>query len=194
MISFYFNNVDQLYPIHDWEWENKSIINAYSIKIIYILSKKFFIKIDELEFQYMNEFNDYFLEKFKKKDRNNSLPLSFCGLPNINSTSHCFNDQTHRTCCLLGKKAREYSNKSGNPIGRASEEAFYIQNGFKPNEYMLTPWCSCMGSKVCSFYSEKFGKEDGTHIKFLENKNGNIIFDRDEEQNLIYKHQTPGIK
>jgi hypothetical protein len=194
MISFYFNNVDQLYPIHDWEWENKSIINAYSIKIIYILSKKFFIKIDELEFEYMNEFNNYFLEKFKKKERKNFNSLSFCGLPNINSTSHCFNDQTHRTCCLLGKKAREYSNKSGNPIGKASEEAFYIQNGFKPNEYMLTPWCSCMGSKVCSFYSEKFGKEDGTHIKFLKDKNNNIIFNRDEEQNLIYKHKTPGVK
>jgi hypothetical protein len=143
MISFYFNNVDQLYPIHDWEWENKSIINSYSIKIIYILSKKFFIKIDEIEFQYMNEFNNYFLEKFKERKKFNSL--SFCGLPNINSTSHCFNDQTHRTCCLLGKKAREYSNNTGNPIGKASEEAFYIQNGFKPDEYMLTPWCSCIG-------------------------------------------------
>lgn len=193
MISFYFDNVDQLYPIHYWEWENQSIINSYSIKIIYIKSKKFFIKIDELVFQDMYRFDDYFKNKFTKKDKVNSLPLSFCGLPKINSTSHCFNDQTHRTCCLLGKKAREYSNQSGNPIGKASEEAFYIQNGFKPNEYMLTPWCSCIGSKVCSFYSEKFGKEDGTHIKFLENKNGDIIFDRDENKNLIYKHQTPGI-
>lgn len=194
MITFYFNDVDQLYPIHDWEWENQSIINSYSIKIIYRLSKQFYIKIDELVFKDMYRFDNYFKKKFTKKDKNKSLPLSLCGLPKINSTSHCFNDQTHRTCCLLGKKAREYSNQSGNPIGKASEEAFYIQNGFKPNEYILTPWCSCMGSNVCSFYSEKFGKEDGTHIKFLQNKNGDIIFDRDENKNLIYKHRTPGIK
>ena len=86
MITFYFNDVDQLYPIHYWEWENYSIINAYSIKIIYILSKKFYIKIDDLEFQDIYRFDDYFKNKFTKKDKNNSLSLTFCGLPKINSS------------------------------------------------------------------------------------------------------------
>ena len=66
MITFYFNDVDQLYPIHDWEWENQSIINAYSIKIIYRLSKQFYIKIDELVFKDMYRFDNYFKnEKYR---------------------------------------------------------------------------------------------------------------------------------
>jgi hypothetical protein len=47
--------------------------------------------------------------------------LDTCKLPqNYDETSHCFNDSTHQTCCMLGPKARKYADSSGNPIGKAS--------------------------------------------------------------------------
>lgn len=46
--------------------------------------------------------------------------LQKCGLPNIAETQHCFADTTHHTCCMLGSKAREYADSSGNPIGSLS--------------------------------------------------------------------------
>ena len=52
------------------------------------------------------------------------LLLRKCNLPNTKNTSHCFNDNTHHTCCMLGPKARLYADQSGNPIGITSEEAF----------------------------------------------------------------------
>jgi hypothetical protein len=53
--------------------------------------------------------------------------LEKCGLPNYNKTSHCFSDSTHHTCCMLGPEARKYADNSGNPIGIASEDAFYLR-------------------------------------------------------------------
>jgi hypothetical protein len=50
-----------------------------------------------------------------------------------------------------------------------------------------------MGSKVCSYYQERFGKRDGTHIKFLIDEKDNITLDRDEKKHSIYNHTTPGI-
>jgi hypothetical protein len=67
--------------------------------------------------------------------------LEKCGLPNYNKTSHCFSDSTHHTCCMLGPEARKYADNSGNPIGIASEDAFYLRYGKKPDE--LAPWCTC---------------------------------------------------
>ena len=100
--------------------------------------------------------------------------LKKCGLPNIEQTSHCFNDKTHHTCCLLGKEARNYADSTGNPIGKLSESIQnQSKNGIKNQSKngnkskKLVPWCTCTGSKVCSFYSNKFGKLDGTHIKFI---------------------------
>ena len=109
---------------------------------------------------------------------NNKLRKSLlkkCGLPDVNQTSHCFNDATHHTCCLLGKEARNYADSTGNPIGKLSESMHRNKNKNK-NEgesqsgnksKNLVPWCTCTGSKVCSFYSNKFGKIDGTRIKFI---------------------------
>ena len=87
--------------------------------------------------------------------------LQKCGLPDILETKHCFADSTHHTCCLLGSKARQYADSTGNPIGKLSERV----QGKKIGK--LVPWCSCTGSKVCSYYSSKFGKIDGTKIKFI---------------------------
>ena len=74
--------------------------------------------------------------------------------------------------------------------------------GRRPEQGDLTPWCTCIGSKVCSFYAEKFN--DGTHIKFI-NKEGRIIKNLlnksgceskivNENLNIFYNHATPGIE
>jgi len=116
--------------------------------------------------------------------------LNKCNLPKNQSTSHCFNDSTHHTCCMLGPKARKYADNSGNPIGITSENAFYHRYGKRPQSEELTPWCTCTGSKVCSYYKNKFN--DGTHIKFI----GSLDM-RDEDEAInkmnIERHSTPGI-
>jgi hypothetical protein len=125
------------------------------------------------------------------KDVNNSYDrkqlLKKCGLPDIPATSHCFSDSTHHTCCLLGSRAREYADNSGNPIGKASINAL----ARIPNEGELVPWCTCTGSKVCSYYKNEFN--DGTNIKFIGNTN---IINEDEGINMlnIIRHKTPGVK
>jgi len=116
--------------------------------------------------------------------------LERCGLPKTKSTSHCFNDSTHHTCCMLGPEARKYADSSGNPIGITSENAFEMRYGKKPQNE-LTPWCTCTGSKVCTYYANKF--KDGTHIKFigdLDTKDEDIGI----KQLKIQRHSTPGIK
>ena len=52
-------------------------------------------------------------------DERADTALDACGMPrNYRPTSHCFNDATHHTCCLLGPEARKYADASGNPIGK----------------------------------------------------------------------------
>ena len=142
---------------------------------------------------------------FRKQDKNNKdkLPklLNECGLPrNYSATSHCFADSTHQTCCILGPKAREYANKSGNPIGKASELAFNQKYSKEPKGTELTSWCTCFGSKVCSAYAKKFN--DGTHIKFVNNPNSKTDIRSQVHHDCegyfrdkfnIRKHGTPGI-
>lgn len=90
------------------------------------------------------------------------------------------------TCCMLGSQARVYADNSGNPIGKASINAL----GRKPKEGELTPWCACTGSKVCSYYKNKFN--DGTNIKFIGNTN---TINEDDGINMlnITRHKTPGV-
>ena len=59
-------------------------------------------------------------------------------MPNNYSINHCFLDGTHQTCCLLGYKARKYSNESGNPIG-SFEKIFKKYFKRKPKKSDLTP-------------------------------------------------------
>jgi hypothetical protein len=133
------------------------------------------------------------LRRTKTKSRIEKKKI-LCGLPPRSSkTMHCFNDATHHTCCLLGGEAREYADKTRNPIGKASEKAFFQTYGFLPGRSTLTPWCTCMGSKVCSFYSKQFGTTDGTHIKFINTKEGKIDFKGDEDANARVIHSTPGV-
>tara|TARA_Y100000746_G_scaffold220138_1_gene218360 strand:- start:280 stop:1404 length:1125 start_codon:yes stop_codon:yes gene_type:complete len=72
---------------------------------------------------------------------------------NHHSVQHSFGeDMTHNLCCHLGGKAHEYSNASGNPIGRAA------RNINSEN------WSTCMGSNVCTFYAQT--QKDGTKPLF----------------------------
>lgn len=158
------------------------------------------------------------LEKQSRKIRHNTMNkvsktrknlLHKCGLPDIPETRHCFADSTHHTCCMLGSKAREYADSSGNPIGSLSTRVKGIKNiqdlankkkYFRKTNKQLTPWCTCTGSKVCSYYTNKFGTTDGTHIKFISTLSSSSAKNsdaRNEEKAIskldIFRHRTPGI-
>ena len=64
---------------------------------------------------------------------------------------------------------------SGNEIGNLSVEAdkkFKKQNpNIKNKNGDRTPWCTCLGSRVCSDYATKF--KDGTKVKFINNRYSN---------------------
>ena len=133
--------------------------------------------------------------------------MKVCGLPDVSgpvNTSHCFADSTHQTCCMLGPEARKYADETGNPIGTAAVKAYNIHNKttIDIEDTALTPWCTCFGSKVCSFYANKF--KDGTHIKFLndDNHENQVLTnipkkigceDWARESLNIRSHGTPGI-
>lgn len=128
-----------------------------------------------------------------------------CGIPeNDESTSHCFADGTHQTCCLLGPKAREYSMESGNEIGSLSVESYKKFKKQNPNlrrgEKQTTPWCTCLGSGVCSDYARKF--KDGTRVKLINNRfsPNKIALNPKSRCELYYgdkfrtkRHLTPGV-
>jgi hypothetical protein len=170
---------------------NKLILYGYDGKIKYKINK-----FDDISFNNIIKFIN--LMPMSKFD-NGKFDINYkCGLGKLNNTSHCFKDNTHQTCCMLGYKTRRYADKSGNPIGKESEKAFENYFGFTPNKKTLIPWCTCIGSQVCTYYSNKFN--DGTHIKFINNKGENIIYnintcEKKIAEDLNYlKHKTPGIK
>jgi hypothetical protein len=100
---------------------------------------------------------------------------------------------------MLGPEARKYAEKSGNPIGKISEDINKYYNGNKKIN-KITPWCTCIGSEVCSYYSNKFN--DGTHIKFINNNDKTKYYTDISKSNcestikskISYtSHNTPGI-
>ena len=117
-------------------------------------------------------------------------------------TNHCFVDYTHHTCCKLGPKARNYSNKSGNPIGSSAELAASLLKS-EVSEKQKS-WCTCFGSKVCSDYAKRFGRED-TYISFIYKPQSyppEIIVDvpakpaceeKVREMMGVRSHRTPGV-
>jgi hypothetical protein len=112
-------------------------IISRNIKLKYIINDKFIGKLYENNKKIKTIYNPselfYFFNIADNMSKREQL-LEKCGLPNYNKTSHCFSDSTHHTCCMLGPEARKYADNSGNPIGIASENAFYLRYGKKPNE------------------------------------------------------------
>ena len=170
----YIVNTDFKAELYGYDGELKKTIT--SIEEI----KDFIIEIDNMPMGLQ--------EKKDREESNNDRKqlLEKCGMPDIPETSHCFNDSTHHTCCMLGSQARVYADSSGNPIGTASINAL----GRKPKDGELTPWCTCTGSKVCSYYKNRFN--DGTNIKFIGNTN---TINEDEGINMlnIIRHKTLGV-
>lgn len=134
--------------------------------------------------------------------------LDMCQLPkNYAATSHCFNDNTHQTCCMLSPKTRREADASGNRIGEASVKAYreYLKQNNKPipteNELanLDTPWCTCLGSQVCSNY--KSNVYNNTNIKFVNNKQNKNIVKKPlakcekylADKFLTVAHKTPGV-
>ena len=217
LIKVYFKNLKELRNIYNLEFLNRNQILNMNIRIIYIKDDKFKMELygydklvkattRKISFKYFfSKINEMPLRKYDKERKFNNLRhnlLNLCGLPNKYQTTHCYNDGTHHTCCMLGKKARDYSNISGNPIGKVSVEMFkkyYKLSNNEFNENTLTPWCTCVGSSVCSYYSDKFN--DGTHIKFINNNKKNEVYynfdnqcEKDISSNIYNRHSTPGIK
>jgi len=203
LLRIYFTDPKDLYPVHEWESANLKMLEHYQIKIAYTMYSHFYIIL----YGYDGTMK---WTSFKPTDLNkiqgiiSEMPMAnvhihskikpldyFCGLPAIPSTRHCFKDQTHRTCCLLGGKAREYADQTGNPIGKASEQAFLEYFGFYPDPDTLTPWCTCIGSSVCTFYQKKFN--DGTHIKYINSLKDGMVLNRNEQKYSTVRHRTPGI-
>lgn len=81
--------------------------------------------------------------------------------------SHCFMEHdTHNTCCMMDKKTRDANDAAGNPIGKASLDAYIAINGAVADDTdLLTPWCTCFGSQVCSHYASM--PDTKTKIKFI---------------------------
>ena len=131
--------------------------------------------------------------------------LEACGLPdpNYGPTRHCFVDSTHHTCCMLGPRARAYSDNSGNPIGTAASKALAARRGHPPAGDELAPWCTCFGSLVCSYYAELF--DDGTHVAFVHEPNSDPVAgaldvpksreceDKVRQYFAVEAHGTPGV-
>ena len=180
----------------------KKIIKIYRR---YILTFLLFILVIVLSLAIYDIFVNKKNEQFGGGNKRNKL-MEKCGLPlNYRATSHCFSDSTHHTCCMLGPKARKYADSTGNPIGKASKKAFkkfkkQQKQNSKITKDEATPWCTCFGSEVCSFYAKKFN--DGTHIKFVNDpQNSTNIADkpssdcegyfRDKFQ--VKSHGTPGV-
>jgi len=70
--------------------------------------------------------------------------------------SHCFLEgDTHNTCCMMDKWTRDTNDEQGNPIGAASLAAARAIAGtnLDDTDDLLTPWCTCFGSQVCSAYA-----------------------------------------
>lgn len=152
--------------------KNKIIIYGCLVVIIIFLSIGIYNS-------YSTENKSKFKQNFQNGGKVNSRILkqqrlkNRCGLPKSSDyvvTNHCFADGTHHTCCMLGPKAREGSDATGNPIGSASVRAYSKKNpGKSITKDTLTPWCTCSGSNVCAYYANKYN--DGTYVAFVNNPN-----------------------
>tara|TARA_B110001469_G_C9647729_1_gene328448 strand:+ start:4804 stop:5553 length:750 start_codon:yes stop_codon:yes gene_type:complete len=143
--------------------------------------------------------------KVSKKDRLKEK----CGLPtNYDRTNHCFNDNTHHTCCMIGSKTRTQADLTGNPIGKEAKKAYMVKHNLTENSFnelekkgdLKIPWCTCFGSSVCSQYSKEY---KDTNIKFINNPNSTSdivtnVYNKCEgyfrDKFYVSKHLTPGVK
>lgn len=206
LLTVYFKSTDDLHRVYRWQYNNRQLFRIYNLRVIFTKARrdgltlhgydrklKWRAPVSALEsvFDVIRSMPMGRQEMTTIRQGGETALLELCGLPSGQSTSHCFRDDTHRTCCMLGKEARAYADRTGNPIGTASIRAFREYYGFFPSEDTLTPWCTCIGSKVCTFYSQRFN--DGTHIRFIDDMGRSVVIRGDEVRYRRVIHRTPGI-
>ena len=96
------------------------ILKNIFIQIIFLFNLSFSLQAAKITEESKKEKNKPSQQEIVQK-----LLQNRCELSNHTKarTQHCFVDSTHHTCCKLGPKSRSYSDRSGNPIGTASEYA-----------------------------------------------------------------------
>lgn len=203
LLHVFFRYPSQIRPLHHWFYLNQHVLSRYCIRTVFTHGRAFRMMLYgyDMKMKWSSEkitdLRDIItiVRRMPMADdvlcgREND-GVSLCGLPKTRETSHCFRDETHRTCCLLGGQARRYADRSGNPIGRAAEQAFHDYYGFYPDEKTLTPWCTCIGSEACTFYTNMF--QDGTHINYIDTPRHGKIFHGQEKKYKTLAHRTPGV-
>jgi len=147
-------------------------------------------------------------EQFQGQTKQQKLQ-NMCGLPDSAETSHCFVDDTHHTCCMLGPNTQRGVSGTTNDIAKASRKAYMKKHNLTEaqldakinNEKISLPWCTCTGSSVCSQYDRSHGD---SKIKFINNPKsqiGEVMEDVGtncekyvKELYDIRTHDTPSVK
>ena len=152
------------------------------------------------------------MNKTKKNNKNKIAILKeLCGLPdNYSPTSHCFNDETHQTCCNLNFKSQEHSRITGNPLDNAIRGALNELNMQKRNnnkrkklrKYVKKhskeqgPWCTCTGSTVCGNYGDigDIGADNNSRNKNNSKNNNNNNNNKKSRKNKKKKKKKKATK
>lgn len=147
-------------------------------------------------------------EKFQGQSKQQKLQ-NMCGLPDTPETSHCFVDDTHHTCCMLGPNTQRGVSGTTNDIAKAARKAYMKKHNLTEaqlvskirDEKLSLPWCTCTGSTVCSQYDRAHGD---SKIKFINNPKspiGEVMEDVGtncekyvKELYDIRTHLTPSVK
>jgi len=115
---------------------------------------------------------------------------------------------------MMDKSTRDQNDEAGNPIGQASLKAARqiakkSETDMPDEASLLTPWCTCFGSQVCSHYAQttgtkiKFVNDPGIHLESEPGK-GFCMASLDSgsisgcegwarEQYQMVSHETPGV-
>ena len=117
-------------------------------------------------------------EQFQGQTKQQKLK-NMCGLPDAPETNHCFNDDTHHTCCMLGPNTQREVSGTTNDIAKAARKAYMKKHKLTVaqldakirDEKISLPWCTCTGSSVCSQYDRSYGD---SKIKFINNPKSQI--------------------
>ena len=147
-------------------------------------------------------------EQFRGQTKQQKLQ-DMCGLPDSPETSHCFVDDTHHSCCMLGPNTQRGVSGTTNDVAKTAREAYMKKHNLNQaqleakikNEKISLPWCTCTGSTVCSQYDRAYGD---SKIKFINNpksQSGEVMEDvgtncekHVKELYDIRTHLTPSVK
>ena len=196
---------------HNHTYNKIVLIGLLALAIIFISFLVIFNTINKPPIKNIKNSKKTTIERFQNgggiKSKSSKLK-DICGLPdNYSGTDHCFADGTHHTCCMLGEDTRKGADGSGNPIGEAAIKAYLKKHNMTRSQFniknkqtpIMTPWCTCTGSSVCSQYSRKYGD---TKIKLINNPKSKTEIAEHPDHNCekfyrdtfsVVPHLTPGV-